>query len=174
MDLLRGIETHALALRGAPPSGAVMALEEMAADIHLMMERPLHAPAPRMVLQDLSVLDADGETLDASALYTLSVVDATALARHIRHMLQQQAQVTLAELVARRPLRHGLAELVTYLQLGSDRFDTVVDESARETVSWEVGEAADVDDMDHAGRLRRTATLPRVVFVRAPAVPPQP
>ena len=103
--------------------------------------------------------------------------DATALARHIRHMLQQQAQVTLAELVARRPLRHGLAELVTYLQLGTDRFDTVVDESARETVSWEVGEAveaAGVDAVDRAGTLRRTATLPRVVFVRTPAAEPQP
>ncbi len=193
MDLLRGIEAHALALRETPPAGAVTTLEAMAADIHLVLERPLYAPVARTVLQDVAVLDADGETVDASALYTLSVVDAAELARHIRQTLQQQAQVTLAELVARRPLRHGLAELVTYLQLGADRFETVVDESARETVRWEVArlaprashdattplegvasDAAAISGAADAGVLRRSATLPRVVFVRAVAASVQP
>lgn len=193
MDLLRGIEAHALALREMPPAGAVTALEAMAADIHLVLERPLYAPVARTVLQDVAVLDADGETVDASALYTLSVVDAAELARHIRQTLQHQAQVTLAELVAQRPLRHGLAELVTYLQLGADRFETVVDESARETVRWEVArsaprashdattplegvasDAAATSGAADAGVLRRSATLPRVVFVRAVAASVQP
>ena len=92
----------------------------------------------------------------------------------------EQAQVTLAE-------------LVTYLQLGADRFETVVDESARETVRWEVArsaprashdattpwegvasDAAATSGAADAGVLRRSATLPRVVFVRAVAASVQP
>jgi hypothetical protein len=157
MDLLRGIESHALALREEPPSGEVMTVDAMAADIRLPLERPLHMPAVRLTLQDVRVEEGDGEAVDPSALYALSVVDSAALTRHVRQALQARAQVTLGELVATRPLQHGLAELVTYLQLGVERFATVVDESAHETVTWQTD------------AVRRRATLPRVIFVRGEA-----
>ncbi len=59
--------------------------------------------------------------MDAAALYSQVVVDKARLARHIRHALQERSQVTLRELTDAQPLQQGLAELVTYLQLGSER-----------------------------------------------------
>lgn len=44
MTLLRNIEEHALAVRGAEPIGAVMELEAPAPTIELPMERPLYEP----------------------------------------------------------------------------------------------------------------------------------
>jgi hypothetical protein len=62
-------------------------------------------------------------------------------------------------LVEGQPLRQGLAELVAYLQLGSDAFRTRVDENVSELIAW--------DTFTGAGTvLRRRARLPRVIFLR--------
>ena len=135
-----------------------MSVADTAADIELPMERPLFVPAvkPRIADTDLEAGDAE---VDADALFSQVVVDKAELAGYVRQALQGRAQVTLQELCNLRPLRHGLAELVAYLQLAGDTFSTVVDESATDSVSWTV-------QTPDAGTLVRQARLPRVIFVR--------
>lgn len=158
MDILRSIESRALGLRTTPPPVALMGIDEPAPSIELPMERPLHAPARQRQIADI-VVEAGDEATDTSSLYGQVVVDTARLSRHIRHALQARTQVTLRELVAEQPLQHGLAELVGYLQLGSEVFTTIVDESATERVEWYATTAN--------GRVaRRQARLPRVIFVR--------
>lgn len=158
MDILHGIEARALGLRLAPPPGDVMHIAEPAASIELPMERPLHSPLSKPLIADIVLQDSD-ETLDASALYGQVVVDKTRLVDHIRQTLQVRAQVTLSELIDRQPLQQGLAELVTYLQLGCDAFKAVVDEDTTDSIAW--------DAISNDGQTaRRQAQLPRVIFVR--------
>ncbi|TPQ25650.1 DUF3375 domain-containing protein [Methylomonas koyamae] len=158
MEILHGIEAKALALRDNQPPGEVMAIAEAAADIELPMERPLHTPAVKPRIESIVPQTGD-EDLDAAALFSQIVIDKTQLARHIRHALQDKAQITLAELCRARPLQHGLAELVAYLQLGGDSFKTTVDEAAEDVIVWQT--------LDGDGReLSRQARLPRVIFVR--------
>ncbi|WP_374247623.1 DUF3375 domain-containing protein [Thermomonas sp.] len=158
MDILHGIESKALALRDAPPPGNVMEMAESCADIELAMERPLFTPAIKPVIADLALQTGD-EDIDPSALFDQVVVDKARLTRHIRHALQDRAQITLSELVANQPLQQGLAELVAYLQLGSEAFNTVVDEDTSEPIRWQTvatdGQA-----------ITRCARLPRVIFMR--------
>ena len=63
------------------------------------------------------------------------------------------------ELVASQALQLSLAELVAYLQLGSETFSTVVDEDTPEPIRWQAlasdGQA-----------ITRSARLPRVIFMR--------
>jgi flagellar motility protein MotE (MotC chaperone) len=159
MDILHGIEAKSLALRAAAPPGTVMWLADSAASIELPMERPLHAPAVKAQLSS-QPLDDSPVHIDASALYEQTVIDKTLLSRNVRAALQQQSQVSLAELAARQPLQHGLAELVAYLQLGGATFRTVVDDSATELVAWR--------SLDPDGTVRsRRARMPRIIFVRA-------
>lgn len=160
MDLLRGIEGKALALRGEAPAGTVMEIADTAAAVELPMERPLHTPAGKARIAPLTpaalLPDDDG---DASPLFNQVVVDKARLARNVRHALQSQAQITLNEIAADYPLRHGLAELVAYLQLGDARFQTLVDESIEEGIFW--------PGLDSEGQpVIRRARLPRVIFVR--------
>ena len=68
-------------------------------------------------------------------------------------------QISLSELVDAQPLQHGLAELVAYLQLGSDVFSAVVDEDSPEPIAWQAITAA-------GDPVTRTARLPRVIFMR--------
>ncbi|WFP49326.1 DUF3375 domain-containing protein [Methylomonas sp. EFPC3] len=158
VEILHGIEAKALALRDNQPPGEVMAIAEAAADIELPMERPLHTPAVKPRIESIVPQTGD-EELDAAALFSQIVIDKAQLARHIRHALQDKAQITLAELCRARPLQHGLAELVAYLQLGGDSFKTTVDEAAEDVIVWQT--------LDGEGReLSRQARLPRVIFVR--------
>lgn len=158
MDILHGIESKALALRGSPPAGNVMEMPEARADIELAMERILFTPAIKPLIADLA-LQAGDEDIDAGALFNQVVLDKARLARHIRHALQDRAQITLNELVASQPLQQGLAELVAYLQLGSETFNTVVDEDTPEKIHWQT---VDADGQ----AITRSARLPRVIFMR--------
>lgn len=158
MDILRSIETRALALRDTAPAGEIMSIAESAADIELPMERPLFTPALKPLIADIE-LEAGDTDVDPAALYSQVVVDRAQLARHIRHALQDRSQVTLRELTESQPLQQGLAELVAYLQLGSEAFKTAVDEGTSEVIAWQ---AVATDGTP----VRKQARLPRVVFVR--------
>ena len=158
MDILHGIEATALALRQSPPPGDVMVIAEPAVSVELPMERPLYKPPLRPLIADI-VLEQGGDDVDPSVLYGQIVVDKARLSRHIRHALQARSPVTLRQLIEEQPLQQGLAELVAYLQLGTEAFKTVVDEGTTELIAWTAtgreGAAA-----------HRKARLPRVIFVR--------
>jgi len=83
------------------------------------------------------------------------LVDAGALAKHIRHSLQERSQVTLRELLLMRPLEHGLAELVVYMQLAVDTFEAVFEEDINDVIVWSAGDE----------RVKQ-ASVPRIIFVR--------
>ena len=154
MEVLRGIEAHALALRTTPPKGDFMELEAAAPGIELAMERPLHIPAVRPMISEHVLLEGDVE-IETDALFGHVVVDKARLAGWIRQSLQSAAQVTLGELVQQHPLEHGLAELVAYLALASEDRKAVFDETTPESVTW----------LDASGK-QRQASLPRVIFTR--------
>jgi len=158
MDILHGIESKALALRDVPPADSIMEIAEARAAVELAFERPLFAPAIRPVIADLDLLAGD-EDIDPSALFDQVVVDKARLVRHIRHALQDKAQISLGELVCGQPLQHGLAELLAYLHLGSEMFSTAVDEDTPEPIRWQT--------LSADGReITRSARLPRVIFMR--------
>jgi len=157
MDILHGIEAKALELRDSPPAGEFMQIDDTGADIELPMERPLYTPPIKPLIADVALEPGD-EEVDAAALFSQVVVDKAELLRHIRNALQERSQVTLRELVETRPLQHGLAELIAYLQLASDAFKAIVDEEMTEVILWEA--------TDQDGRRIRQARLPRVIFVR--------
>ena len=166
LDLLRSIETQALALRDTAPVGTVMHIDAMGADIELPLERPLFTPSLKPRLADLAVLAGDDD-VDTARLFDQIVVDKARLRATVQAALRHRPQVTLRELVEAEPLRQGLAELVAYLELAhaTDGSETangwrvVVDDSHPETIRWQSTDAA-----GHA--VMRAARLPRVIFTR--------
>ncbi len=154
MEILHSIEIKALALRESAPSGSFMPLDDASASIELPLERPLYRP-PFKPLIEAVALDEGYAEIDTAALYAQVIVDRAELARNIRQALQERSQTSLGELVARHPLRHGLAELLTYLQLAGEWPRTAVDEESEERIEWEAENG-----------VKRQATLPRIIFVR--------
>jgi len=155
MDILHSVENHALALREDFPSGDFMSLAETSATVELPLERPLYRPPLKPLIAEMALDEGDAD-VDMAALYAQVVVDRTELTRNIRQELQGRSQITLAEVVTRHPLRHGLAELVAYLQLAGEWPKTVVDDEVQEQVRWQVEPG-----------VMRQATLPRIILLRS-------
>ncbi len=158
MEILRSIETRALSVRDTPPSGEFLTIPGMGANINLPMERPLHRVSVIPRINDL-LLDEEDVDVDTSALFSQIVIDKEGIARHIRHTLQCTQQVSLGTLCEERPLSQGLAELVAYLELADEGFNSTVDESTEEVIAWS-GPDRDGNTTD------KQARLPRVIFVR--------
>ncbi len=156
MDLLRSIETRALALRDASPSGSIVQIDDTAANVELPMERPLYTlpVKPQITNVKLQAGDAD---LDTAALFSQFTVDSVELAQRVRRALQNRLQITLAELLKEYPLQQGLAELVAYLQLASERGHgkILVDDDSNDSIVWPTAD----------GQWKR-AILPRVIFLK--------
>lgn len=156
MDLLRSIEAQALVLRGAPPADVFMHIDDTSANIVLPMERTLHTPAIKPKIANVE-LEMGHEDVDTTALFTQFTVDTAELAQRVRRSLQNRSQVTLTELLHEYPLQQGLAELVAYLQLASERGDgkVLLDDDANDKVTW----------LGTDGQ-QKQATLPRVIFIK--------
>lgn len=154
MDILHSIENSALALREEFPPGDFMPLAETSATIELPLERPLHRPPLKPLIAEMASDEGDAD-VNTAALYAQVVVDRVELSRNIRQELQGRSQISLAEVVARHPLRHGLAELVAYLQLAGEWPKTAVDDEVQEQVRWQLETG-----------IMRQATLPRIILLR--------
>lgn len=154
MRILRGIESHALALREDLPTGILMELDDSSVGIELPLERRLFVPPwkPRI---DPSAIREGNDDVPAEALFQQVHVDKTRLAARIRKELQTRPQVSLADLVAEYPLEQGVAELVAYLSLAADDSRALIDDGRRQSLVFH----------DPDGRARK-ATLPLVIFTR--------
>lgn len=158
MEVIRGLEQRALAVRECPPPGAVTLLDAAAPKVELPMERLLFAPPVKPVIAEQTLLEGQAD-IDADALFDQFYVDKERLRARLRKALQTRRQISLAELLEAEPLEQGLAELVAWLSLATGEEVGVIDEKHPQMVSW----------LDGNGRTRQ-ATLPTVVFVTNAAV----
>jgi hypothetical protein len=164
LDLLRGIEVKALALRDKPPPPGLMSIDGMSAEIELPLERPLFTPSIKARLAATVLTEAD-EEVDTARLFDQIVIDKARLRGAVQRALRDRSQVTLRELLVQEPLRQGLAELVAYLELahsnpGDDWLPglrAVLDETIEEPVRWYAADAA-------GEPVEREARLPRLIF----------
>jgi hypothetical protein len=153
MNVIREIEQHALAVRGAHPAGTLMEFDEPAPAVELPMDRPLFTPPVRPVIQQQAIEEGDA-ALNPDALFDQFYVDKDRLRARLRRALQTRRQISLAELLEDEPIEQGLAELVAWLSLASGDSPSVIDEDRPQTVRW----------IDPNGATRE-ATLPTIVFV---------
>ncbi len=176
MDILRGIESKALALRDTPipASVTVMHIDDSMADIELAMERPLYTPTYKPVIAEQVLRSGELSQADQSdALYSQVVVDTASLRQSLVQSLLAHSQISLREHLLGSPLQHGLAELVSYLQIASEHrgvdkanrlsgFCALLDETTIDEIFWQGetllgnGEAA----------ATKVAKLPRIIFLR--------
>lgn len=152
MELMRGIEQKALALRGAVDDRAFMQIDEPAPAVALPMDRMLFTPPfkPKITQQ---VIDDEAGPIPADALYRQVYVDQLELLSNIRRALQSSRQVSLGTVAAAYPIRQGLAELATYLKLATHDLHSAIDDEQSEVIEW----------VDQAGKLRK-ATVPLIIY----------
>lgn len=153
LEIVRQIETSALAVRASPPSTG-LELDETQVAVSLPFERPLYDVRPPSRV-DSAVAVGDVEDLDTRGLFEQSFVDTARLAEQIRTVVPPRSSALLHEVVELYPLRDGLAELVSYLAMSEEDLRVELDESREVTVSWE-----------DASLGRRTVRMPEATVVR--------
>jgi hypothetical protein len=154
MELLRGIESSALALRDQRTSNFSHPIEATALAVRLPMERPLYSRSSNVTVDSADVQAGHFDRADA-ALFEQTYVDPAPLIRSVRRALTQSTQIALSDVIAEHPLTQGLSEVITYMSLDDDGFATVFDQTVREHVEW----------TDDTGRVR-IAALPRITYAR--------
>ncbi|TVQ41905.1 MAG: DUF3375 family protein, partial [Wenzhouxiangella sp.] len=154
MELIRGLERKAVAVRDNPPQQLGMGLEMPIPELNLVMDRPLFSPPLRPDIHADALL-ADDQAIDTEALFDQVHVDRQALEAGIRRALQDRDQISLAELLEIEPLEQGLAELVTYLAIAAEHDAALIDDRSAQTIAW-----------TQADGRRRQARVPLVVFTR--------
>lgn len=155
-ELLRDIEAHAIGLRDHSDlrDRPGMEIDATSVEVRLPFERPLYTPQRQTEIDSSGVAPGE-QSFDASVLFEQVHVDIDELSRTVRAGLLDSDQMGLTEMVERRPLQQGLAELVGYLTLTDPSYAVVFDETRREQIAWESNDA------------RRVADVPAVSFVRA-------
>lgn len=154
MELVRGIEKKAVAIKDAPPGERDFAmLDDIRPELELVMARGLFTPTKSAVIGDSRVTAGEAD-IQVDALYRRNFVNEAELRGNIRTALQTRPQISLSRLVELYPIRKGLAELVTYLEL-AHREGALVTDDVEEQLSFST----------EAGEVRRVS-LPRVIFVR--------
>ena len=154
MQLIRRIESGALATREAPPSGVFLDVAAASVDVALPFERPLYEPSRRVMVDD-AVLTADDADVDAGALFSQFHVDTERLKSNIEAVLADADQATLAEITAAYPLSQGLAEIVAYYQLATESGWASINPAEVQQVSWQQPD----------GTIRE-ATIDQIIFGR--------
>jgi len=154
MEILRQIKSNARDTMHQPPQDWDMSMDEMKVEFTLPMERPLYQPPLQTVL-DAVQLEMGAEDADAEALFSQVVIDKGHLKQVLAQALQQHSQISLADLLHEHPLQHGLAELVVWLQMGSEMAQCMIDEQKEEMIQWQTDDG-----------LIKQVMLPHVLFVR--------
>lgn len=154
MQLIRNIESGALATRELPPSGVFMNVAAPSVDVALPFERPLYEPSRKMMVDD-DVVAADDSALDAGALFSQFHVDMERLKSNIDAVLAHAEQATLAEITDAYPLSQGLAEVVAYYQLATESEWADINPGATQQLSWSLPDGS-----------IREATIEQIIFGR--------
>jgi flagellar motility protein MotE (MotC chaperone) len=152
LDLVRSVETAALACRKAPPVFG-LAVDKPGVEIALPFERPLYDARPVVAVDSLLEPVTD-EDIDASALFTQTFVDQARLSENVRVAVPERSSVLLRDIVAAFPIEQGAAEIVGYLALTDEDIEITMDE-AEETL---------IDYADDETSYR--ARLPKVMVTR--------
>ena len=153
MDILHNIKNQALILRDCAPRQNFMSIADTSPQVELPLERPLYRETAKAALSGEAV-DGGNADLDLSALYAQSAVNREELAANIKQEIQTHGQISLADVINRHPLRHGLAELLCYLYVAGEWTNKVVDSEVRENIVWQ----------SEPGIMRRTS-LPRILLL---------
>jgi hypothetical protein len=160
MDLIRSIERRAVDLADHLPQDQAFAhLDEAWPTLHLSMARGLAQPLAGTALLD-SVVGEGLADFGSELLYNVHFVDELELRERIREALEEASQVSLDQLCALYPLKKGLSELVTYLNIAGLDEGAWFDPEVRRGISWR-----DAQGMEKA------AVLPQVIFTRPQEYP---
>lgn len=153
--IIRSVEQRALALKEHDVADLGITIDDLAPTVALPMERALYQPPRPVKLSERIVVVGDESSVPPDALFAVMAVDRRALEENVRNALRHADHVSLADVVKKHPLQHGIAELLCYLNIAVDSERGRIDDRAEQELTF----------IDSAGNSKR-ARIPLVTFTR--------
>ena len=154
MELAQSVETKASTLSPAARKEFFIHIDPLYPELNMELSRPLFDVGE---VREIESVPEAGEVGDVSLgrLFDARGVDEARLKRNIERLVASSGQVTLKELLTTYPPEKGLAELIVYLKLASERRNTVFSDEVRDVLRYR----------DVAGA-EKLADLEQVIFVK--------
>ena len=111
--------------------------------------------------QPTQIGSAQLEEANLGILFDQFEMNRQELEENISKLLQNNAQVSLAELVKTYPIQNGLAEVLTYFSIATSSKQHLVNGENQEAIPWLVEEEVEVP-------VKKEIFLPQVIFIRNP------
>ena len=139
LELVRAVETAALACRHAPPDGALgLTIDQPGVPAVLPFEQPLYDARPTVQV-DSSLAVHDTPDLDVAALLDQTFVNQARLAANVRAVVPRGGAARLDDVLLMYPVEQGAAEIVAYLALTDDDIDVSWDETQQTVIEYTTG-----------------------------------
>ncbi len=137
---------------------SVITLEIPRAEINLPYDRPLATVSDRLEFDTNT--KKDDFDVDDHKLFEQVVVDPLLLYARIEDVMANADEVDLADIVAKYPLEHGIAELTTYVKLALCDYELIEDPVKEDTFRWQA--------LDSEGNcVARVATIKHITIKRS-------
>lgn len=135
----------------------LLTLEFPRAEITSALDRPLYTVPDKMEFSTDS--HTDSFVANDDKLFNQVVVDPAVLINHIHDVMGDRDSVSLPEIIASFPLKHGVTELTTYVKIALVGFDVVEDSEKQDLIKWE---AIDF----HGNKVLRVAKINHITIHR--------
>lgn len=159
LELIRDFEGQAHRLEGIDSRSYpdFASVPEQQATLSALLSRGLYHPPQSEQFCSTAAEVAPEAEVDLRTLFEVSHIDEQQLQRQIHLCLSEhQGQVTLAQVIERYPIHHGLDEVLTYIKLACEQTLPAHIDSAREQqIRWQA-----------EPELWRILRIPAITFVR--------
>jgi hypothetical protein len=159
LELIRDFEAQAHRLEELDSRSypAFAQLPEQQATLSMLLSRGLYHPPRSEQFSGLVAETAPEAEVDLRTLFEVSHIDEQQLQHQIHRCLSEhQGQVTLAQVIERYPIRHGLDEVLTYIKLACEQtLPAHIDTTREQQIRWQA-----------EPELWRLLRIPAITFVR--------
>ncbi len=153
MELIQEIRHLALKTMDITPEGTFIELEVFEAEMNLPLSRKLnYGQQEDLIRRQPGETEEDYGAPDFTLLYKQFVVNRKNLESNIRSILNEQNEVSLAEVISKHPLEKGLSEVITYFSIATQQPRSIIQEDQQELIV-----------LDKSGR---NMHVPKIIFKR--------
>lgn len=138
LEIINEIEAVSLSIKNHPPTEKDFILIDDKPKLHFPMEFELFSE-DRKVKFNTGNIEVSDETFEVEALFKQQYINPELLKERIESLLKNKKQITLKEIVEEIPIEKGLAEIIAYFSIATNKeknLKAVINEDLKERIPY--------------------------------------
>jgi hypothetical protein len=156
LEIINEIEVVSISIKNNPPTEKDFMLIDDKPKLHFPMEFELFSK-DRKVKFNIGNIEASDETFEVEALFKQQYINPEVLKERIDFLLKNKKQITLKEIVEEIPIEKGLAEIIAYFSIATNKeknLKAVINEDLKERIPYFIkGERFEIE-------------IPQTIFIK--------